>query len=107
MIITCPACATRYDVDDDRFQPDGRSVRCAECAESWFVPAPTPVENLMPLKPKARKLDETREEPAPRREERLVDLFLIGVVEADAAFAASPAKPSRPAAEEPPRAQAR
>lgn len=72
MIISCPSCATRYDVDDDRFQPDGRSVRCAECAESWFVPAPTPVENLMPLKPKARKLeDDPRREPAPKREGRI------------------------------------
>ena len=72
MIISCPSCATRYDVDDDRFQPDGRSVRCAECSVSWFVPAPTPVENLMPLKPKARKLDEEarREEPQ-RREGRI------------------------------------
>lgn len=72
MIISCPACATRYDVDDDRFQPDGRSVRCAECAESWFVPAPTPVEHLMPLKPKARKPDEApRREAAPKREGRI------------------------------------
>jgi predicted Zn finger-like uncharacterized protein len=57
MIITCPSCATRYDVDDDRFSPDGRSVRCAECNESWFVPAPQPIENLMPLKPKGRKAE--------------------------------------------------
>jgi predicted Zn finger-like uncharacterized protein len=72
MIISCPSCATRYDVDDGRFLPEGRSVRCAECAESWFVPAPTPVENLMPLKPKARKLDdEPRREPAPKREGRI------------------------------------
>lgn len=46
-------------------------MRCAECAESWFVPAPTPVENLMPLKPKGRKFDEPREEPAPRRDGRI------------------------------------
>lgn len=57
MIISCPSCTTRYDVDDDRFSPDGRSVRCAECGESWFVPAPLPVENLMPLKSRARKDD--------------------------------------------------
>ncbi len=61
----------RYDVDDDRFQPDGRSVRCAECAESWFVPAPTPVETLMALKPRGRKPDEPREEPAPSRDGRI------------------------------------
>ncbi len=49
MIITCPACKTQYDVDVRRFEPDGRSVRCAECNESWFVPAPEPVEALRSL----------------------------------------------------------
>ncbi len=46
-------------------------MRCAECAESWFVPAPTPVENLMALKPRGRKADEPREEPALRRDGRI------------------------------------
>jgi len=48
MIITCPNCETRYEVDEERFHPDGRSVRCAECAESWFVPAPEPIEYDFP-----------------------------------------------------------
>lgn len=47
MIITCPDCATRYDVDDERFSPNGRSVRCSSCGESWFVPAP----ELLDVKP--------------------------------------------------------
>lgn len=47
MIITCPDCATRYDVDDERFSPNGRSVRCSACGESWFVPAP----ELLDVKP--------------------------------------------------------
>lgn len=63
MIISCPACATRYDVDDERFQPAGRSVRCAACGDSWFVPAPDPVEDLM----SARRLPPEEE---PRRDAR-------------------------------------
>lgn len=60
MIIACPSCATRYDVDEARFKPDGRTVRCAECNESWFVPAPQPVEDLMPLKAADRARDDQR-----------------------------------------------
>jgi predicted Zn finger-like uncharacterized protein len=57
MIISCPSCATRYEVDDARFSPSGRSVRCAECDESWFVPAPEPIEDLVPLKSRGRDHD--------------------------------------------------
>lgn len=48
MIIACPNCSARYDIDDSRFLPGGRSVRCSECSTSWFVPAPQSVETLMP-----------------------------------------------------------
>src|SRR3990167_3076256 len=69
MIITCPSCATRYDVDDRRFSPDGRSVRCAECDESWFVPPPQPIEDLIPLKKQSRVYAEEapRERAEPQR----------------------------------------
>lgn len=72
MIITCPSCATRYDVADERFIPDGRSVRCAECDESWFVPAPSPVEELKPLHRRGRPSDDrpAEDRAAPRREDR-------------------------------------
>lgn len=72
MIITCPNCATRYDVDDRRFTPEGRSVRCAECEESWFVPAPQPIEDLAPLKKHQRVYDEdvAQERPEPKRSSR-------------------------------------
>ncbi|MEM6413788.1 MAG: zinc-ribbon domain-containing protein [Pseudomonadota bacterium] len=52
MIITCPNCATQYDVEEQRFAPNGRSVRCAECGNSWFVPAPEPIEDLEPIVPR-------------------------------------------------------
>ena len=72
MIITCPNCSARYDVDVARFTPDGRSVRCAECDESWFVPAPEPIEDLVPLNAKrnddASKSDEARRDDDRRAE---------------------------------------
>lgn len=49
MILTCPACQTRYLIPDGALGASGRQVRCASCKHSWFAtpeaapePAPEP-----------------------------------------------------------------
>ena len=42
MILTCPACATRYQADEAKFPPAGRQVRCARCGHAWHQSAPEP-----------------------------------------------------------------
>ena len=41
MILTCPACATRYQADEAKFPPQGRQVRCAKCGHVWHQPGPS------------------------------------------------------------------
>lgn len=45
MILTCPACDTKYVVKDSAIPPEGRKVRCASCKHSWHQdPDPTMAE---------------------------------------------------------------
>jgi predicted Zn finger-like uncharacterized protein len=37
MLITCPNCATSYDVSAASLGAEGRSVRCVRCQEVWFA----------------------------------------------------------------------
>lgn len=36
MILTCPACGTRYQMADDKFGTSPRTIRCARCKHDWI-----------------------------------------------------------------------
>lgn len=44
MILTCPACSTKYAVKDGAIPPGGRQVRCAACKHSWHQDPEAAVE---------------------------------------------------------------
>jgi predicted Zn finger-like uncharacterized protein len=66
MILTCPSCATRYQVDEANFPPQGRQVRCAKCGHIWHQagPAPAPEPELVI---KAEEEPARTPEPSPSR----------------------------------------
>ena len=37
MLIVCPSCASSYDVEPARLEPDGRQVRCVRCRTVWHA----------------------------------------------------------------------
>jgi predicted Zn finger-like uncharacterized protein len=37
MLIVCPTCATTYQIGPDALGAAGRSVRCAQCKNTWFA----------------------------------------------------------------------
>jgi predicted Zn finger-like uncharacterized protein len=46
MLISCPSCATSYDVDSASLPPNGRQVRCARCRTIWHA-EPSHADKLM------------------------------------------------------------
>ena len=66
MIISCPACATRYVVPDSAIGAEGRTVRCAKCRHSWYQEGPVlePAEAAASAEP-AREIVEAPPPPAP------------------------------------------
>jgi len=59
MIISCPACTTKYQVDPAGFLPKGRKVRCAKCGEVWHQDPPKEVAKTLDA------ADEVRARPKP------------------------------------------
>jgi predicted Zn finger-like uncharacterized protein len=50
MILKCEHCHTRYLLPDHMLGPEGRKVRCTNCAHEWFQEPEddTPAENFQP-----------------------------------------------------------
>jgi predicted Zn finger-like uncharacterized protein len=59
MLITCPSCASRYEIDAAKIGPAGRKVRCAGCGTRWLVPA----EAALPEEPDPLAADAFPEAP--------------------------------------------
>ena len=51
MIVTCPACSTRYLVDPRALGSAGRTVRCANCSNTWHQVPPEDFPQSVALQP--------------------------------------------------------
>jgi predicted Zn finger-like uncharacterized protein len=82
MIVSCPACEVRFDVDQEQLGYGGRVVRCGKCGNCWHqMPDPDPRVVAEPGPPPPR-----RRPPPPRKRGRgtlagwiLLLLFIAGI----------------------------
>ena len=65
MIISCPACNTRYQVDPAGFLPKGRKVRCAKCGDSWHQDPPKEVPKTLDAADEVRPAPSKPDAPPP------------------------------------------
>ena len=59
MILTCPACATRFLVPDAAFGAAPRRVRCGKCKHEWFAEPPAAAEAPSALDARAAATTDT------------------------------------------------
>jgi predicted Zn finger-like uncharacterized protein len=66
MILVCPTCTTRYEVDDEAVtRPSGRTVRCANCGHSWHYRA-TAAAPLVRLRDRVQAAEHREPTATPR-----------------------------------------
>jgi len=85
MLIVCPSCASEYTIDPAKLGAEGRTVRCAICRDTWFVPgieqaggeADSPQDTAEAVETAPPPAPEVKAQPRPRRKRRLVAGFAV------------------------------
>jgi predicted Zn finger-like uncharacterized protein len=71
MIVTCPACSTRYNVNPRALGAAGRVVRCANCGNTWHQAPPADLPRSVDRPPPASAAAAPRPMAVPMQAEPL------------------------------------
>ena len=52
MIITCPSCEKKFEIDESLIPEKGRNLQCGSCNKTWFYKKPIKKKLVEEVKPK-------------------------------------------------------
>ena len=52
MIITCPSCEKKFEIDESLIPEKGRNLQCGSCNRKWFYKKPIKEELVEEVNPK-------------------------------------------------------
>ena len=52
MIITCPSCEKKFEIDESLIPEKGRNLQCGSCNKKWFYKKPIKEELVEKINPK-------------------------------------------------------
>ncbi|SFJ43672.1 MJ0042 family finger-like domain-containing protein [Bosea sp. OK403] len=92
MLIVCPSCSSRYELDAAKLGPAGRKVRCASCQTSWHV---DPAQEDFPEAPSAAETQALLNEELERASEIDAQISAVASEHTDTVEALPP-QPRKP-----------
>ena len=69
MIISCPACKKKFEIDANLIPSEGRNLQCGSCLNVWFY---KPEKNILELKIKDNTTDLNKDDNENRKDKALV-----------------------------------
>jgi len=87
MIITCPVCLTKFNLDEERIPEGGAKGRCIKCQHIFSIPKPTspepkpsPWETIPPKEPEKVSIPISRKIEMPPPRERQIRRYLLYLI---------------------------
>jgi predicted Zn finger-like uncharacterized protein len=79
MILTCPSCNTRYNVDTNKIGSIGRTVRCASCKHTWRLNK-SPIEDAVLVPEQKNRPSKPKKAPVFKKSSHTQKIFFTSII---------------------------
>ncbi len=79
MIITCPSCKKKFEVNSSLIQSEGKLLQCGACSHKWFFKKELKKKVIKDVKKPTNKIPEIIDKNIPNTTEDLISEAEIGI----------------------------